>query len=161
RLFGDRPAHSGGSGSNRHGPTDRRRDRRGPESRASIIGLGGTKPRPKRLLRMSLRPGTTYPYHPAVRLNPKPPLRLARWFVLIVFLTGAATAQTKNDTGPSSFNPAVYRLGERLTYNVNYSQFVSAAHVEMVVAGRGIFFEREGVQLKAHVETSGVINVAL
>ncbi|HEX3229358.1 MAG TPA: DUF3108 domain-containing protein, partial [Pyrinomonadaceae bacterium] len=81
--------------------------------------------------------------------------------MLIVFLTGAATAQTKNDAGPLSFNPAVYRLGERLTYNVNYSQFVSAAHIEMVVAGRGIFFERDGIQLKAHVETSGVVNVAL
>ena len=112
-------------------------------------------------MRMSLRPGTTYPYHPAVRLNPKPSLSLVRWFVLIVFLTGAATAQTKNDAGPLSFNPAVYRLGERLTYNVNYSQFVSAAHIEMVVAGRGIFFERDGIQLKAHVETSGVVNVAL
>jgi Protein of unknown function (DUF3108) len=110
---------------------------------------------------MSLRPGTTYPYHPAVRLNPKPPLKLARWFALIVFLTSAVTAQTKNDAGPLSFNPAVYRLGERLTYNVSYSQFVSAAHIEMVVAGRGIFFEREGIQLKAHVETTGVVNVAL
>ena len=60
-----------------------------------------------------------------------------------------------------SFNPAVYRLGERLTYNVNYSQFVSAAHIEMVIAGRGMFFERDGIQLKAHVETTGVVNVAL
>src|SRR6185369_17031184 len=91
----------------------------------------------------------------------KPPLRLARWLVLIVFLTGAAAAQTKNDAAPLSFNPAVYRLGERLTYNVNYSQFVSAAHIEMVVAVRGLFFERHGIQLKAHVETTGVVNVAL
>ena len=110
---------------------------------------------------MSLRPGTTYPYHPRVRLNLKPPLRLVPWFALIVFLTGAATAQTKNDAGPMPFNSAVYRLGERLTFKVSYSQFVSAAHIEMIVAGRGIFFERDGIQLKAHVETTGVVNVAL
>ena len=109
---------------------------------------------------MSLRPGTTYPYHPVVRLNLKPPLRLVGLFALI-FLAGSATAQTKNDAGPMPFNPAVYRPGERLTYKVSYSQFVSAAHIEMIVAGRGIFFDRDGIQLKAHVETTGVVNVAL
>jgi hypothetical protein len=110
---------------------------------------------------MSLRPGTTYPYHPAVRLNLKSSLTVAACLALILLLTGAAAAQTKNVTAPLSFNPAVYRVGERLTYNVNYSQFVSAAHVEMVVAGRGIFFDQDGIQLKAHVETTGVVNVAL
>lgn len=110
---------------------------------------------------MSLRLVTTYPYHSAVCAKLKPPLKIAPLFALIVFLAGTVTAQTRNDSGPAPFNAAVYRLGERLTYNVNYSQFVSAAHVELVVAGRGIFFERDGIQLKAHVETTGVVNVAL
>jgi Protein of unknown function (DUF3108) len=110
---------------------------------------------------MSLRRATTCPYHPRVHAKLMPPLRLAWFFALIVFLTGAVTAQTRTEAGPLPFNPAVYRLGERLTYNVNYSQFVSAAHIEMVVAGRGIFFDRDGIQLKAHVETKGVVNVAL
>lgn len=90
-----------------------------------------------------------------------PPLRLPQLFALIVFVAGTSTAQTKTYPGPPPFNPAVYRLGERLTYNVNYSQFISAAHIEMVVAGRGNFFEHDGIQLKAHVETTGVVNVAL
>ncbi len=110
---------------------------------------------------MSLRRATTYPYHPCVRANIKPPLKLARLLALIVFLTGTVTAQTKNDPGPPLFNAAVYRAGERLSYNVSYSQFVSAAHVETLVVGRGNFFERDGIQLKAHVETTGVVNVAL
>lgn len=110
---------------------------------------------------MSLRLTTTCPYHPSVRVNLKPPLKLARFFALIVFLAGAVTAQTKNDAGPQPFNQAVYRLGERLTYKVSYSQFVSAAHIETVVVGRGTFFERDGIQLRAHVETTGVVNVAL
>lgn len=110
---------------------------------------------------MSLRLTTTCPYHPSVHAKPKPPLKITRLFALIIFLAGTVTAQTKNDPAPPAFNAAVYRLGERLTYNVNYSQFVSAAHVEMVVAGRGIFFDRDGIQLKAHVETTGVVNVAL
>jgi uncharacterized protein DUF3108 len=110
---------------------------------------------------MSLRLVTTYPYHSPVCAKIKPPLRFAPLFALIVFLAATVTAQTKNDPGPPPFNAAVYRLGERLTYNVNYSQFISAAHVELMVAGRGIFFERNGIQLKAHVETTGVVNVAL
>jgi len=59
------------------------------------------------------------------------------------------------------FNSAPYRVGERLTYNVDYSQFVSAAHIELFVAARGSFFGRDGIQLRAHVETTGVVNVAL
>ena len=110
---------------------------------------------------MSLRLVTTYPYHSAVCAKLKPPLKIAPLFALIVFLAGTITAQTKNDLGPPPFNATVYRPGERLTYNVNYSQFISAAHVELVVAGRGNFFERDGIQLKAHVETTGVVNVAL
>jgi hypothetical protein len=59
------------------------------------------------------------------------------------------------------FNAAPYRVGERLTYNVSFSNFNTAAHVEMVVAGRGSFFNREGLQLRAHVETVGVVSAAL
>lgn len=110
---------------------------------------------------MSLRPATTCPYHPSVHAKLEPSLKLARLFALIVFLPGTITAQTKTAPGPPPFNTAVYRLGERLTYNVSYSQFVSVAHIDMVVAGRGNFFERDGIQLKAHVETTGVVNVAL
>ncbi|HEY6228690.1 MAG TPA: DUF3108 domain-containing protein [Verrucomicrobiae bacterium] len=81
------------------------------------------------------------------------------------FLTCTAIAQDKLNAKPNvsapPFNPAVYRIGERLTYNVNYSQFISAAHVELFVAGRGNFFGREGIQLNAHIETTGVINAAL
>jgi uncharacterized protein DUF3108 len=59
------------------------------------------------------------------------------------------------------FSPGPFRVGERLTYNISFSSFVSAAHVELLVAGRGTFFGREGIQLKGHVETTGVVNAAL
>ncbi|HSS21330.1 MAG TPA: DUF3108 domain-containing protein [Pyrinomonadaceae bacterium] len=67
--------------------------------------------------------------------------------------------QTGDQTG--SFSPTPYKLGERLTYNITFSNFISAAHVELLVSGRGTFFGREGVQLKGHVETTGVVNAAL
>ena len=54
-----------------------------------------------------------------------------------------------------------YRVGERLTYNVSFAHFTSAAHVELLVARRGTFFGREGFELRAHVETLGEVGAAL
>jgi len=79
----------------------------------------------------------------------------------LVFALTAALAQQKSEPAVTAFNPAVYRAGERLTYDVSFAQFVSAAHVELYVAGKGRYFERDGIELRAHIETSGLINVAL
>jgi hypothetical protein len=88
-------------------------------------------------------------------------LKIAQLMALLVSLTGTVHAQQKSEAAQSPFNAAAYRLGERLTYNVSFSQFISAAHVELFVAARGTFFNREGIQLRAHAETSGVVNVAV
>lgn len=95
--------------------------------------------------------------HPKLKFS----LKLAQLTALLVSLTCTIAAQQKSEAAPAPFSPAAYRVGERLTYNVDFSHFVSAAHVELLVAGRGTFFNREGIQLRAHVETSGVVNVAL
>lgn len=71
------------------------------------------------------------------------------------------SAQSKSDAVSLSISPAPYRPGERLTYNVSYSNIISAAHVELQVGARGVFFGREGIQLRAHVETTGLVNAAL
>jgi hypothetical protein len=72
-----------------------------------------------------------------------------------------SSAQQTSEPALQPFSAAPYRIGERLTYNVSFSNFISAAHVEMLVASRGRFFEREGIQLKGHVETNGVVSAAL
>jgi hypothetical protein len=71
------------------------------------------------------------------------------------------SAESKSNSVPPPFPPSLYRPGERLTYNVSFSNFISAGHVELQVGSRGIFFGREGIQLRAHVETTGVVNAAL
>jgi Protein of unknown function (DUF3108) len=109
---------------------------------------------------MSLRPVTTYLYHAGVQRNLRSPLTLAQLAVLIISLTTVGSAQ-KSSSAEAPFNINAYRVGEHLTYNVNYSRFVSAAHIELTVAGRDTFFGHEGIQLKAHFETKGVVNVAL
>ena len=90
-------------------------------------------------------------------------LKLATACLLLVL--GAfvlpVSAQQTDRPAYQPFSPAPYRVGERLTYNVSFSNFISAAHLEIFVAARGTFFGREGIKLNAHVETNGVINAAL
>jgi hypothetical protein len=90
-------------------------------------------------------------------------LKLAAACLLLVLGAFAlpSSAQQTNDLASQPFSPAPYRVGERLTYNVSFSNFISAAHVELFVVSRGTFFGREGIQLKGRVETSGVVNAAL
>jgi hypothetical protein len=71
------------------------------------------------------------------------------------------SARSKSDLVSQPFSPAPYRTGERLTYNVSFSNIISAGHVELHVGAHGVFFGREGIQLRAHVETTGVVNAAL
>jgi hypothetical protein len=70
-------------------------------------------------------------------------------------------AQRRETVASLPFSRAPYQAGERLTYNVSFSNFPTAAHVELFNAGRGNYFNLEGLQLRAHVETTGVVNAAL
>ncbi|HLM56402.1 MAG TPA: DUF3108 domain-containing protein [Pyrinomonadaceae bacterium] len=79
---------------------------------------------------------------------------IAAALVALLCLSTAARAQ-------APFSAAPYRAGERLTYTVSFSNFPTAAHVETEVAARGEFYGREGVELRAHVETIGVVSAAL
>lgn len=81
--------------------------------------------------------------------------------ITVLVLFAPVTAQRKRDVSTVSFSPSIYRVGERLTYNVSFSNFINAAHIEIFVAGRGMYFEREGLQLRARVETTEVVNAAL
>ena len=80
---------------------------------------------------------------------------------LLLALVVPAPAQRKGEIVSISSSAAPYRVGERLTYNVSFSNFISAAHVEFQVVTRGTFFGREGIQLRSHIQTTGVVNVAL
>jgi hypothetical protein len=60
-----------------------------------------------------------------------------------------------------TFSQAPYQIGEKLTYNVSFASFPSAAHVQVHIVARGIFFGRDAIQLRAHVETMDTVNVAL
>ena len=85
---------------------------------------------------------------------------LASCFLLLALVL-PAPAQRKGEIVSINPSSAPYRVGERLTYTVSFSNFISAAHVEFQVVNRGTFFGREGIQLRSHIQTTGVVNVAL
>lgn len=89
-------------------------------------------------------------------------LKPALWILLFSLLAlPDASGQQKGDIASLPFSSAPYRVGERLTYDVSFSNFISAAHVEVRVVALGSFFGREAILLRGHVETTGVVNVAL
>ena len=81
--------------------------------------------------------------------------------LMLLALAPSLAAQAKNEDVYIAFSKAPYTVGERLTYHVTFSSFIDAAHIEMLVAERGTFFTRDGLQLRAHIETTGVVNAAL
>jgi hypothetical protein len=80
--------------------------------------------------------------------------------MLPVSLSAQQTSSTVSGA-PEEFSPAPYLAGEKLTYNVSFSNFSSAGHVELFNAGRGRFFNREGFELRARVQSVGVVRAAL
>lgn len=90
----------------------------------------------------------------------KPPL-ISTLTILFLAFVFPLFAQEQNGQTPHAYSQSPYLVGERLTYNVAFSNFPDAAHIEVEVMSRGTHFGREAIQLRAHVETNGVINVAL
>ncbi len=50
-----------------------------------------------------------------------------------------------------------FQVGEKLSFNVSWANFSTAARMEMEVAGLGSFFGRQGYQLKTKVQTVGSV----
>jgi hypothetical protein len=70
--------------------------------------------------------------------------------------------ETKTPAGTSSgpkttsvYEGASLRVGERLNYNVTWSEFSTAARIEMEVIGQGVFFGQDSYQIRTKVETLG------
>lgn len=88
-------------------------------------------------------------------------LTTAAGFLLLLTLAPSLLGQDAGLPPGVQLSRSPYQVGELLTYNVTFSNFVDAAHIEILVAERGTFFGREGLQLRAHIETTGVVNAAL
>src|SRR5215831_18421600 len=100
--------------------------------------------------------------------------RPIRTLALIALITGAIAPQfrswaqqsgltpppkpvltTAPAPGPSTGSPI--RIGERLTFNVSWSNFVTAGRLELETVGRGAYFDRQGYQLRTKATTVGAV----
>lgn len=97
-------------------------------------------------------------YDATVSLSLKPPVIS---ILIILFLALIFPVSAQNGGGAHPFSLAPYQVGERLTYNVSYSSFPSAAHAEFHIVSRGMHFDRDAIQIRAHIQTMDVVNVAL
>jgi Protein of unknown function (DUF3108) len=94
-----------------------------------------------------------------VNLSLKPPIIFT---LTILFLTLIFPVFAQNGGGGAyPFSQSPYQVGERLTYTVSFSAFPSAAHAEFQIVSRGVYFGRDAVQVRAHVQTTDIVNVAL
>jgi hypothetical protein len=85
-------------------------------------------------------------------------------FGSLIFSALASAQQTSSGVAAAvagEFSPAPYQAGEKLTYNVSFSNFSTAGHIELFNAGRGRFFDRDGFELRARVQSVGVVRAAL
>ncbi|HZJ46444.1 MAG TPA: DUF3108 domain-containing protein [Pyrinomonadaceae bacterium] len=99
-------------------------------------------------------------YYATVNLRLKQPVTCT---LLILLFAIFIPVNAQENVGASSLplSSAPYKAGERLTYIISYSNFPSVGHVEIQIAGRGNYFGRDAYQVKAHVQTTGVVSVAL
>ena len=81
--------------------------------------------------------------------------------ILLFALSLPVFAQENNGAQSVPFSDAPYKIGEHLTYDVSFSNFLSVAHVDVQVVSHGVYAGRDSLQLRAHAETTGVVNVAL
>ena len=90
-------------------------------------------------------------------------LRVILNLTILLFALSLPAFGQENNGGAQSvpFSDAPYKIGEHLTYDVSFSNFLSIAHVDLQVVSRCVFASRNCLQLKAHAETTGVVNVAL
>jgi hypothetical protein len=76
-----------------------------------------------------------------------------------LILRGAdSTAQKHVDVAQVPVSNAAYAVGERLTYNVAFSSYATAAYIETVIARNT---QSGATELRAHVETLNPVYVAL
>lgn len=81
--------------------------------------------------------------------------------ILLSALSFPVIAQESNGVASVPFSEAPYKVGEHLTYDVSFSNFLSVAHVDFQVMSREVFSGRDSIHLRAHAQTGGVVNVAL
>lgn len=91
--------------------------------------------------------------------------QIIRFFTIFVltgvfaalFIFEASFAQNVTvSTAPAS----VFRVGERLTYNISFEKFNNAGYAELYVVSRGKLAEKDAVELRSKIKTNDIVSAA-
>src|SRR5687768_17611046 len=81
--------------------------------------------------------------------------------VALLFVWGGPrTAHLENRIWSTQDTPSIFRLGEKLSYNVSFGKFANAAYAETFVASRGKLSGRDAVELRGRVKTLEMVSAA-
>lgn len=86
---------------------------------------------------------------------PQPPSREAQQPESKLTPPPKADTATTTPTAPLATRP--FQVGEKLSFNVSWANFVTAARLEMEMTGQGAFFGQQGYQLRTKVQTLGYV----
>jgi len=77
-------------------------------------------------------------------------------FATVVLLTAvfAVSAQIVVET------PTVFRIGEKVSFNISFEQFGNVAFLELQTVSRGRFANRDAVEIQARVKTYEIVSAA-
>jgi hypothetical protein len=84
---------------------------------------------------------------------------------LLLFFVSAAllvdrSAGAQTAEKPLNSPPGLFRIGEKLTYNVSFERFNNAGYAEIAVVSRGKLGDREAVELQSKFRTNELVSAA-
>jgi hypothetical protein len=72
-------------------------------------------------------------------------------------LTPPSKAEPPKPVLQATASARPFQVGEKLSFNVSWANFVTAARLELEVAGQGAYFGQQGYQLRTKVSTLGYV----
>jgi hypothetical protein len=90
-------------------------------------------------------------------------LRLTPLFVattvFTVFFTSSKVSAQNTPVAPP-LPTSIFRIGERLTYNISFEKFNNAGYAEIYVVSRGKLADRDAVELRSKIKTNDFVSAA-
>ncbi|MDQ3181643.1 MAG: DUF3108 domain-containing protein [Acidobacteriota bacterium] len=66
----------------------------------------------------------------------------------------------QNAAKPQTLQPAPFRIGERLTYNISFEKFNNAAFAEIYTVSRGKLGDKNAIELRSKIKTTDLVSAA-
>ena len=91
--------------------------------------------------------------------------RLISFLILLFAFSVAALSalqivSAQNAVKIQTLPPTLFRVGERLTYNISFEKFATAGYAEIYSVSRGKLGEKDAVELRSKIKTADLVSAA-